>query len=232
MNLTSLQTRLKNDLAWLGAFNSSSGSSRLNSAILSSALKIWNKHPWPWKYTSTTISTTSGTKGPYSAPTGFEGFAAEQKVNRFGIDTRLGDLYTTHIIKPTDNDSWDIYYNEIEDALYFAEDPGNNSLTLGYEQTFDNDIDNIEATLVVFTENLYNAFEKLVTSNLLDNVDTKNESRAYESEGFAYVDKQYENFRRGVRKPKQIVSRDYFNRPHDGVGNPEVIHPFYGTQGV
>jgi len=223
MDVTNLKTRIKNDLLWLGQFTSEAGSDRLDSAILASALKIWIYKPWSWKYVTSSITTTSGTTGPYSPPSDFYNFAIKQKAHKFLV----GELQMIYPVKETDTNEFDIYYDEIEDKIYFAQDPGSGSITLAYQADFDNDIDNISATLTKFPEELFNAFEKFVPAHLLDNPDNKKVSQNLEAEGYAILRDIYSDSRRGKRRAKGTSARGFNGCVYDGIANAETLEPVH-----
>ena len=126
MNYSNLVTRLKNDHRWLGGFDSSAGSDRLDSAILSAALKIWKSKAWPWKYSSTTLTVTPGSKGPYDPPSDFSGIAISQYVDPF----LYKDLQTIYSIKDSETERFDAYYDEQEKKIYLKNTTEETSNTL------------------------------------------------------------------------------------------------------
>ncbi len=225
MDLTVLETRLKSKYKYMGGFAAGASQTDLRSAILSAAQIIRDsRHPFPWKYVTASLSTTSGTKGPYSPPTGFRGLAPETRINILG----WGDVQPVYSIEDSTTRAWDVHYNEMEDKLYFRTDPGTNTITLGYLKEFDIDVDNISTTLAQFPNGTYPAFEKLVHSVLLDRDGTKKLSQALESEGRRAIDEHWSTYRRGMRRSKQRAPRGLNGAILDNIAAPRSLSPDSG----
>lgn len=223
MDYSNLKTRLKNDLKWLGAFESTAGSDRMDSAILSAALKIWTAKAWPWKYSSTTLTLTPGSKGPYDPPSDFSGISITQSANLF----LYKDIQTLYAIKDTETERFDAYFDEQENKIYLAHPTEEASLTLYYRPEFDNAVANISTTLTNFPEELYEVFEMLVPAHILNEPDTLSQRRELMNEGMALIENVYSDYRRHVRRPKNSVPRGLNGLSYDGIAEAETLVPRY-----
>jgi hypothetical protein len=232
MNYSNLEERLINDLSWTGAYTSTSGLKRLKSAILSAALKVWNKRPLPWMISSTTLNTTSGTLGPYDPPSDFKGFPLPREASNFLWD----DVPLSYVIRETETEEWRIFYDENQQKFYFQSDPGDNSLTVYYVGSFDNVLTNISTTMSVFPEELFEVIKKFVISDRLDNSNSKKESQAYEAEGYALLEIYYENFFATRSRSNQRRTKGFNGANYDGIAEAyplnrqlsRIQHNIYG----
>lgn len=224
MDLDTVISRLKTDLAWYGAFNSDTAQNRLKSAILAGCSKIWHAHDWPWKFKTATITTTEGTKGPYDPPSDYHTMVKPLRSHFLGY----GDEYVLYTIKPTPNEAWVAVYDEIEGKFYFANDPGDNTHTLGYIPQFENNLDTLVVNLVNYPEELFDALQSFVTAHLLNKPDTKQEARAYDTEGFALLQPIWAKYVKGRSKPKGIEPRGINWQTIHNIASPEPVHPYTG----
>lgn len=128
LDLTSVENELKARAANLGGFNSAGSLNRLRYAILRGLQTLRNLRDWRWLNLSTTITTTSGSLGPYDAPESFLRFAVLRQTSLFGYIEK--DLIGP--ILATDEKAYAPYFRIQDGKIYFFADPGDASLTLNY----------------------------------------------------------------------------------------------------
>lgn len=155
LDLTTLETELKNRARVLGVFAASDSTNRMRYAIRKAAFKVWLRQDWDFKNSTATITTSSGNLGPYTAPSGLVRFATTQKVSEFGFEDkeRLVPIYSTN------TNSWKPYIRVVGGSIYFFEDPGTGSLTLNYLAQVSNSIESatLDAFLDLFDNGLNDA---------------------------------------------------------------------------
>ena len=225
MDLTNLKARLKTDFLALGSFESDTSDDKLESAILVTALHIWNAKAWPFKSTSDTLSTQAGTLGPYDPPSNFYTFVDEKRISILGEK----DRQSIWAVKDSDTRRWYPYYDDIEDKIYFMTDPGSNTLTIGFQRQVDNTLANISTTIGYFPEELFLAFYHGVPAEVLNIPGALNESRFYEQKRDAAIEKAWADYQRGRSRQKERVPYRPDGQPYDGIGRPRPLYPVTGT---
>lgn len=220
MDLSNLQTRLKRKLKWLGAFTGTESLLSLNDAILTGAGKIWNEKVMRWMYSTFPLTTTSNNLGPYDPPSDFHGFPLTK------INARVGwkDLQTSYIIKDDEKgQSYELVYDDILDKIYFRNEPGDSTWSVPYVPSFNNDVADLTATVLVFPEELFETLTLFVQSYLLDRDDTIKQSSDAEARAYAHLDKYYENYNSQQTKPRQRNVRGQNGAPYDGIATSHPI---------
>lgn len=229
MDYTNLLASAKRKLQDLGAWTASDSENRLKEGILSGALKVWNKRPMPWMYSTFSLVTTSGTLGPYDPPSDYKGFPMEH------INARVGwyDLQTQYIIKNDSNGkSYELVYDQILKKIFFRNDPGGATWTVPYIPSFDTVIANLSTTITNYPEELFEVMHLFARADVLNRGDTKKESQALESEAYAHLDIYYENFDANQPWPTQRNARGQNGIPYDGIANAHPIIEGYAVSRI
>lgn len=185
---------IKRRLAAVGVFAAAGeAEKRLKDSFIRGLFLLWSLHDWDFKNKTATITTTDGTLGPYSLPTGFIRIARTLKLHYFGYSL---DRTQVEPIKD-DQDAlkrYDLYFNEEDSKLYFFTNPGAASLTLNYVDTIDPDIDNLSTELTDWPEGLWPALEEYIVGDQIKRLPgLKREGEEYiksaEKECFQYIEK-------------------------------------------
>lgn len=223
--LSIMEAELKNRVRILGRFTASDAVDRMRYAIRKAAFQAWTRQDWDFKKSSSTITTTSGTLGPYTAPTGLVRFCTVSKLAVFGFAD-------TEILMPIYSSDSAVYfpYIKVQDgALYFISDPGDATITLNYLGAFSNDIDetSLAASLLPFDAGLNDAILELAYADIMrDLPGNLEESRERMKDGLFSVDVYWEEVTRDKYQktvsPKGIngVSIDFYARPITILGAP------------
>jgi len=221
MLIATVRSRMRNDLKWLGSFAGESGEDRLDSAILSSIQKIYNKRPREWMLSTHSLSASDANTGPYDPPSDFRGFAPEKLVNRMG----WGDIQASYIIKDSTTMSWDIYYNEIDGKFYFRNNPGANTLTVAYLPTFDIAIGNVATILTACPNAYYTVLESWVPAHILNTPANKRDSQAYYAEGVVALQEVWDSEDRSLTKSKVRSPRGFNGCDYENIAQQEPQNP-------
>lgn len=228
--LADMELELKNRARIIGAFAAADSINRMRYAIRKAAFQAWTRQDWDFKKSSSTITTSAGNLGPYTAPTGLVRFATVNKLAVFGFAD-------TEILMPIYGSTSMAYlpYIKIQDGeLYFISDPGTATLTLNYIGAFSNSIEeaDITASLLPFDDGLQDAVLELAYADIMrDLPGNLEEARERMKDGLFAVDAYWEEATRSKYQttisPKGIngVSIDFHARPITVLGIPVHRYP-------
>lgn len=211
--LADMVTELKNRARVLGAFAASDSVFRMRSAIRKAAAQVWGRQDWDFKNSTTTITTTAGNLGPYTAPTGMVRLATTQRKSVFGYSEK--DVLSP--IASTDTLDWTPYVKVQDGALYFFDDPGNQSLALNYLPQVDNSNEeaNVAAFLLEFDAGLYDAVMVIAEADIRKDLPgMRAEALDIQKEGLQLADDYWEEVTRD-RYQKTIAPKGLNRVPVD-----------------
>ena len=213
-----LAQRLKSAL---GTFTSSGDLERLRMAYMAGLRRIWYAKEWRFKNKTATLTTTSaGGKGPFTAPTDFYKLAQTLGIYRFAMDD-------AQILAPVKDTASAVYFLWIDGAageLYFAQAPGDASLTLAYQAEFDNDVTNIADTVILFPGSCMDALTYYTKANLYEDLPqfaglADNETQR----GDAALERAWQDYNQGQARQRQMAPRGLNGARLDGVADPMSI---------
>lgn len=223
--LADMETELKNRARIVGAFTAADSIARMRYAIRKAAFQAWTRQDWDFKASQASIATTAGTLGPYTAPEGLVRFCTVFKVSIFGFT----DAEILMPIHGTTTAEWLPYLKVQDGAIWFANDPGNGTLTLNYVGKFSNDASEagLTASLLVFDDGLNDSVIELAIADVLKDL-PGNEDKARErvKDGLFAVDAYWEEATRGKYQttiaPKGLDRRpiDFYARTITILGTP------------
>lgn len=208
--LNTLKTDIASELLEFGEFVTDSGG-YLEKMLYKACKYINSKWDWDHQISSSTISTTEGTKGPYNAPSDFLKFVTEERLSRVYDYDRF-----SLAIVPDGNYGkiYEVYWNRGEAKIYFRLDPGTNSHTFYYIKKFTAiaDISDWEDVLEVPIITLTKSF---ALANSRDTRDMANEFKADFKEEINLV---IDDLRKGQSLQEMVEVRDvYGNAMHSQI---------------
>lgn len=223
--LADMELELKNRARMIGAFAASDSVDRMRYAIRKAAFQAWKRQDWDFKKSSSTITTSTGNLGPYTAPAGLVRFCTVNKLAVFGFAD-------TAILMPIHDSTSLAYlpYIKVEDGgLYFIADPGNATLTLNYVGAFSNSITeaDLTASLLPFDDGLQDSIMELAYADILKDLPgLGDDARERVKDGLFDVDAYWEEATRGKYQPQIApkglngVNIDFYAKPLTVLGIP------------
>lgn len=202
MDVTQALTDLAQDLLEYGEFGITS-TDFLYKQMYKAARFVDNRHPWNHQITSTTITTTAGTKGPYSVPADFEGMVGEERLSyAYAYDTAA-----VPIIPDGDGQAiYPVYYHRASNKLYFVNDPGAGSFTFYYRKKL-----TALTELSAWPEKLSHVIQELTKYFALKNSgDTLKEALQAREDAYELLRQEWANERRGHTLQETREPRDQY----------------------
>lgn len=189
------------------AYDTSSGS-LLYRVALRAAREINNKYPWPHRFATTTITTTSGNLGPYDLPSDFYKFAQEERLSK----PERYDKFSVAVVPDDDYQiTIGVYYQRVEKKLYYDLDPGDDTRNFTYIKKLDALTD-----LEDWPEELQSPWIEFIKGYIKANSqDTRQESIADKQEAMRLLKDVWTDTRSGdtlqaVRTPRTVRNDAFY----------------------
>lgn len=218
-------------LSRYNAFLTEASLARLYQAVMGGYAEIRRKGEWPWKNQAEPLTTTAGNKGPYAPPSGFYRFALKRQIYRYAYTDAEGVVLAP--IRETDTQQWDLLYRVEDGMLYFREDPGDQTLTLNFQEELDPTPTeaNAQAAVESMPGNLYEPLAEFVEGAFLrDSPDTRPEGLELLRLADIHLTQEWEEYDKGRNRQKQRAIRGMDGRVIDGLGQASSFQR--GTRGV
>jgi hypothetical protein len=210
-----LQQRLKTAL---GTFTSTPDLLRLRMAILDGLRVIWHAKEWRFKNQTASLTTSTATgKGPYDPPADFYKLAQRLNLYRFACDE-------AQILAPIKDSATAAYFLWIDvetGKLFFANSPGDTTLTLNYQAEFDDDVANLAATISLFPGSVFRALGYLSKVSLYeDSPQFAGLAEPERQKGMEALEVAWQDYNQGQARQRQMSPRGLNGLSLDGMADP------------
>lgn len=196
-----------NDLKMFGRYDIGSDENYLPLKMLRALREIWGRHPWSWKLSTATVSTTSGNLGGYALPFDFDLLTIPEKISR--VYSKDSIIFPR--VLDSNGDAVDCYVRRSDNTLFFTCEPSTAEYTLYYIPKFDT-----LTQISLFPEDMCDLVVTLTKSFALeDDIETAQMQQKYRND-FEYKMLQYWNAqRKGQSLNSARVPISQLNAPYE-----------------
>jgi hypothetical protein len=171
---------------------------------------LWVAHQWRFKIAPGTISTVTGTLGPYETPDDFDGLVNAKAVNK-------GYAYDAYGIPPpipddSQGNRYPIILNEVDNTISFLIDPGTGDKTLYYLTS----LLSVDAGLLLLPETP--DLRKFLVSRaahytLAPTSDFADQAKTFWEQSKIFLDQAVRKYRKGTSRPDTRTPRGVSGNP-------------------
>lgn len=204
MDYAALLENIAADLLEYGEYDTSVNGIAAN-ALFSAAQEWYDRRPWSFKWSTTTISTTDDNRGPYDLPADFDAMVNEERLST----PNSYDILAVSVIADSNYKQIQVRLDRANTKLYFVDDPGTADYTFRYAVAM-TDV----TSLTSWPQKLASALKELAKGYILQNSeDTKERGDYFLNRGELLMRRAWNGIRRGHSLQQQREPRDIYGQP-------------------